>query len=237
MRIFVYLLSPLALLLIRFSFLIPFRGLTQAPAPYANFQLVETWAPTFCSQPHIPCIQHFPRTFTLHGLWPADANGNTLLRCSTSRRDKDIQTEIRALRSQLRQVWPNIRTDITEDIFWQHEWNEHGICSLTRMTKMNYFQAAIRETRRINLLTILQNARIVPGSHIAYTKNQFENAVRNSIGTYIYVSCARLNNTHVLLKELFICLDDTATRYINCPASTSPRGCPRARGPNIILPS
>ncbi|CAK9139518.1 unnamed protein product [Ilex paraguariensis] len=129
----------------------------------------------------------------------------------------DLGGKARTLRSQLQQAWPSIRKDLPDDRLWQHEWNKHGICSLRRMNKSDYFQAVIRETGRISLLSILQSVHIVAGSHIAYTKNQFDTAMRNSIGTDIYVSCASLDNTHVLLKELYICLDSTATSYINCP--------------------
>nr|XP_033510737.1 uncharacterized protein LOC117275545 [Nicotiana tomentosiformis] len=54
-----------------------------------------------------------PTSFTLHGLWPANSTGYSLIRGRS------------------------------DDILWKHEWRDHGYCSSQTIKDTDYFWAAV----------------------------------------------------------------------------------------------
>ncbi|KAI7995374.1 Ribonuclease 3 [Camellia lanceoleosa] len=202
--------------------------------PYNQFQLVQAWILTFCKK-YSGCFPNLTPNFTLHGLWPATRTGNSLLNCGKSRKDSYIRPETTALAGPLASAWPSIIIGRTDSQLWQYEWDKHGTCCLSRITKMDYFLSVIRERNKMDLLSILGNANIVPRSDVSYTKLDFENVLTQftGVGNSIYVSCYALNNTHVQLFEIYTCLNYFATQVIPCPVSTQQRGC---TGSIVFLP-
>ncbi|CAL5405813.1 unnamed protein product [Camellia sinensis] len=201
---------------------------------YNQFQFVQAWIPTFCKK-YSGCFPNLAPNFTLHGLWLATRTGNSVLNCGTSRWDYNIGPETMALAGPLASAWPSIIIGRKDKQLWQYEWDKHGTCCLSRMTKMDYFLSVIRERNKMDLLSILSNANIVPHSDVSYTKLDFENALTQftGVGNSIYVSCYALNNTHVQLFEIYTCLNYLATQVIPCPVSTKQRGC---TGSIVFLP-
>ncbi|XP_058194881.1 ribonuclease 3-like [Rhododendron vialii] len=193
--------------------------------PYARIYFVQTWTPTYCAQPDVTCRQNLEPTFTLHGLWPADADGTSLTYCSKKRSDQDIDKETIELRVDLLRVWPSVQEGKTSKSFWQFQWNKHGICCLLKLTKMDYFRAAIAQRNNIDLSSIFTYAGVKPRWDATYTKAAIENAIRGHTGTAVDVSCKPMNDTHVKLFEIYICLDVPGTNYVDCPPSGNKRGC------------
>ncbi|KAI7992103.1 Ribonuclease S-4 [Camellia lanceoleosa] len=82
-----------------------------------------------------------------------------------------------ALAAPLASAWPNIIIGRTDLNLWQYQWDKHGTCCLSRMTKMDYFLSVIRETNKMDLLSILGNANIVPRSDVSDTVLDIANAL------------------------------------------------------------
>ncbi|CAL5402975.1 unnamed protein product [Camellia sinensis] len=139
---------------------------------YNQFQFVQAWIPTFCKK-YRGCFPNLAPNFTLHSLWLATRTGNSVLNCGTSRWDYNIGPETMALAVPLASAWPSIIIGRKDKQLWQYEWDKHGTCCLSRMTKMDYFLSVIRERNKMDLLSILSNANIVPHSDVSYTKLDF----------------------------------------------------------------
>ncbi|KAI7991954.1 Intracellular ribonuclease LX [Camellia lanceoleosa] len=214
-------------------------GLLWTPDPvtcqtrYDQFQLVQAWIPTFCKK-YRGCLPNLTPDFTLHGLWPTTRTGNLMMNCGKGN-DFYIRPEIIALAGPLASAWPSIIIGRTDLDLWQYQWDKHGTCCLSRMTKINYFQSVIRESNKMDLLSILGNANIVPRSDVSYTRLDIANALTQftGVGNSIYISCYALNNTHVQLFEIYTCFDFFATQVIPCPVSIAQRGC---TGSIVFLP-
>ena len=92
---------------------------------------------------------------------------------------------------------------------------------------MTYFEKAVEQSRNLfNLLEVLAGGKIVPSDTELYTVNQIESAVQRKIGTsnHVYISCLRTGQ-EIMLREIFICLDDKARGYVSCPVNEDTRGC------------
>lgn len=55
--------------------------------------------------------------------------------------------------------WPGLI--MTDDKFWQHEWDKHG--SFSPLDQLSYFEKAIDLRKRMDLLTKLEDKGIYKG--------------------------------------------------------------------------
>ena len=92
---------------------------------------------------------------------------------------------------------------------------------------MTYFEKAVEQSRNLfNLLEVLAGGKIVPSDTDLYTVNQIESAVQRKVGTnnHVYISCLRTGQ-EIMLREIYICLDDKARSYVSCPVNEDTIGC------------
>ncbi|XP_059639808.1 uncharacterized protein LOC132282217 [Cornus florida] len=207
--------------------------------PYHHLQMVQQWPQTFCMTESVKkcnktCIEELTHNFTLHGIWPAYSNGTTINatkeNCTGSKDVKDVW----GLKG-LHKAWPSIVCNFSDKKFWQHEWDAHGICSLSILKKaVNYFEVAIDQTNKTNVLSYLQAKNITP-SNKTYNKADIQNAVQKRLGaniTNVYVSCRTDSKNRTLLFEIYMCLNANGTKFISCPTNKAKKGC----GNEIIFP-
>ncbi|GFZ17432.1 hypothetical protein Acr_26g0007020 [Actinidia rufa] len=140
------------------------------PLPsYTVIQMVMSWPPTYCKTGN-PCKawSEIRKNFGLHGLWPADANGDSVIDCrgtsiptfSSPDALKAYLSSTPKLVTDLSTYWPSIiQSERAGYPFWQGQWNKHG------------------------------------------------------------------DQQEILLREIYICLDDRARSYASCPANPDTRGC------------
>ncbi|KAM7465926.1 hypothetical protein LguiB_013488 [Lonicera macranthoides] len=147
--------------------------------------------------------------------------------------------QYRSLQPDLGNYWPSLTTRWTNKFFWDHEWTVHGNCSCDVLPPLQYFFAAITQSKKTNIrqwLRIATPRPIQPLDSGLFKQSAIENAIKAVIGNNlnIYVSCKRYSDSRYYLYEIYICLDKTTTNYVTCPASSSLRGCPEKKDDPLI---
>ena len=131
------------------------------------------------------------------------------------------------LDADLSTYWPSVLQSEQGYSFWQGQWNKHGVCSNSKISTMTYFEKAVEQSKNhFDLLGVLAGGGIVPSDTELYTVTQIESAVKRKVGTsnHVYVSCLRIDQ-EIMLREIFICLNDKASGYVTCPVNQDTRGC------------
>ncbi|PHT42192.1 hypothetical protein CQW23_16217 [Capsicum baccatum] len=205
---------------------------------------VLTWPPTFCLKlrPPAQCIKPIrDHEFTLHGLWPADANGKTISCNITVPVDWDKL--IRPIESRLKTFWPELKENQPKYSIWKHEWKKHGVCG--GGSAKGYFDAAIKINydlfTRGNLYNYLASSHIVPSDSQAYTQAAIIKAIQTvfpaSAAFDVYLRCIAIssrNTTHGYLSEAILCTAMDGSKFVTCPQGGRPRNCDTY--PNIVIP-
>ncbi|XP_057744033.1 ribonuclease S-7-like isoform X2 [Arachis stenosperma] len=166
-----------------------------------------------------------PNYFTIHGLWPTNFSSPWPKYCSKKRKDcfkASLLTP--TLKGQLDRYWPNLEQANENTQFWTKEWKKHGTCSLQRFNQFEYFSNATFFTNYLDILGEFKNVGIIPSKTNTYSYSNIVKAIktkthkkRPELTYFIYQS-------HMLLWEIYVCLNVDLTEYIPCPKS------------NVILP-
>ncbi|KAL0350913.1 UNVERIFIED_CONTAM: Aldose 1-epimerase [Sesamum radiatum] len=197
---------------------------SQIVNPGKTYEHLYTWPNTFCLDRRVTCKKPVPQTFALHGLWPANKSGKSLVYCSKT---GSISQALDKYERQLEVCWSSLRRDFTNREFWQYQWNKHGTCVLPSMNVLHYLQVIIAQGRRFNLLRALLSQNIMPNGS-SYRRSSIEAAIGlETRGKKFYISCQNFRNG-ALIKEIYICLDANGHNIIHCPYSNNPRGCGRS---------
>ncbi|PIN01192.1 Ribonuclease T(2) [Handroanthus impetiginosus] len=191
---------------------------------YNHLQLVYLWPSTFCLDRNMVCKKPVAQNFVLHGLWPADRAGNSLVYCS---RTGSISRALTKYERQLAACWPSLSRHTTNRQFWQYQWDKHGTCVLPRMNVLHYLQLMISRQGKFNLLRALTSNNIKPNGS-SYPRCIIEAAIRQEIGTRnLHMSCLNFR-TRLFIKEVYMHLDVSGHKVVSCPISNKTRGCGRS---------
>ncbi|XP_060171603.1 ribonuclease S-6-like [Lycium barbarum] len=215
---------------------------SQVPPPILKFVL--QWPPTFCiilnsAQNPGRCKEPIPQhEFPLHGLWPADARGESIT--CTQPPDPNWDQVFRPIENQLMAFWPTLREGSNKRDIWKHEWRVHGACGGT--TPQVYFNRAIKINNMLkgNLFNYFKTNGIIACDSLAFSRDDIVKAVQkvfNGKTLSPYLSCTPIdsrNKTHVYLNEVTLCTNSDGTSFISCPSQTALRGC--LAGAKIMLP-
>ncbi|KAL0364003.1 UNVERIFIED_CONTAM: Intracellular ribonuclease LX [Sesamum angustifolium] len=179
------------------------------------FYFVQQWPVSYCDTRRSCC---YPTTgkpdedFSIHGLWPNYNSGKSDL---VSRMQKD---------------WPTLACPSGDGMkFWGHEWEKHGTC--TSLDQHSYFQAALDLKSKANLLQVLGDAGIRPGKF--YSLESIKQAIEEGVGYGAYIECNVDPAGNHQLYQVYLCVDTSASNFIQCPVLPHGRGC----GNNIEFPS
>ena len=102
---------------------------------FDEYIFCQTWLPVYCSQ-H-PCGGH-NGAFSIHGLWPTWKNGSWPEYCPPL--DNLTVEEIAHILPDMQTHWSD-KTNGSDTMFWNHEWQRHGTCS--GLTPLVYFSTGI----------------------------------------------------------------------------------------------
>ncbi|WOG84097.1 hypothetical protein DCAR_0103277 [Daucus carota subsp. sativus] len=169
-----------------------------------------------------PLPPYYANNFSMHGLWPAAADGRTL---QSTRRPRRIPDDVfERIESKMNRWWANINSRHASRSFWEHEWSKHGVTgNWGEDGAQNYFLDGIRSRQNIDLLFILRSGGIRFNTY--YTKRDIVGAIRKWLPVQnIYISCSGRPGGFYYLHEIFICLDHNLN-YISCPLDSNPRRC------------
>lgn len=205
--------------------------LTVAQDDFDFFYFVQQWPASYCDTESSCC---YPTTgkpaedFGIHGLWPNRDDGSWPSNCNEETFDK---SEVSDLIRRMQQVWPSLSCPSSDGVkFWSHEWEKHGTCSL--LNQHQYFQIALDLKEKSNLLQVLKDAGISPGKF--YSTERIEEAIQNGVGYAPFIECNVDEAGNHQLYQVYLCVDSSASDFIECPTF------PNARtkcGSRIELPS
>ncbi|KAL5539990.1 hypothetical protein UlMin_044864 [Ulmus minor] len=144
-----------------------------------------------------PMYGEVAKNFSIHGLWPNDMSGASIWNCDP--KNQFNERKVSMLVSDMQAFWPSITCPSTNSRpSWSHEWSKHGTCS--GLIQFNYFDGTLKLKNRANILKALKNAGAIGFSPIIMCKNG-------------------------LLKEVYICVDSSASTFIACPPKAASSNC------------
>lgn len=127
--------------------------------------------------------------------------------------------------------WPSLSCPSSDGVrFWTHEWEKHGTCSLLNQHK--YFETSLKLKEKANLLQVLKDAEIEPKNGKFYSVETIKDAIEKGIGYTPFIECNVDPSRNHQLYQVYLCVDSSATDFIQCPVF------PRGRcGSKIEFPS
>lgn len=244
---------------------------TPAPPPLppspplpSMMRYVLQWPPTLCmTLENGRCKEPIPENeFLLHGLWPADENGNVMGGTPKPPDQKWNATLVKPLEVYLIPFWRSLKENFNNMGLYKHEFKRHGIWAQTGVEE--YFKTSIRinnisfVTR--NLYNYLETSNIIASDTSGYTENDIVDAIQKVFASptlspsptpphdpflspapapshdpfNIYLSCTSIN-AKLYLNEVTLCTYPNGTRFISCPHQI-PDPLRRCDGANIMLP-
>ncbi|KAL0385797.1 UNVERIFIED_CONTAM: Intracellular ribonuclease LX [Sesamum radiatum] len=195
------------------------------------FYFVQQWPASYCDTRRGCC---YPNTgkpdedFSIHGLWPNYNSGKYPQNCD--RESSLDRSTISDLVSRMHKDWPTLACPSGDGMkFWGHEWEKHGTC--TSLDQHTYFQAALDLKSKANLLQVLGDAGIRPGKF--YSLESIKQAIEGGVGYEAYIECNVDPAGNHQLYQVYLCVDTSASNFIQCPLLPHGRGC----GNKIEFPS
>lgn len=147
--------------------------------------------------------------------------------------------------------------------FWTHEWEKHGTCAESELDQHDYFEAALKLKQKANLLHALTNAGNVhfffPSNlselhtcyfliiyiyvvyHDAgikpddkfYEIKDIERVIKEAIGFAPGIECNKDSSHNSQLYQIYLCVDTSASNFINCPVMLHGRCDSRVQFPKF----
>ncbi|KAG0480391.1 hypothetical protein HPP92_011249 [Vanilla planifolia] len=192
------------------------------------FYFVQQWPGSYCDTKRSCC---YPTTgkpaadFGIHGLWPNYNSGSYPSDC-----DPDSPydaSQIKDLIRRMQEKWPTLACPSSEGHhFWEHEWEKHGTCSESILDQHSYFQAALNLKNKINLLQILKDRGIEPDGG-NYEVSDIKDAIKDATGFTPWIQCNVDEGRNSQLYQVYMCVNTSATNFIECPVFPKGRSCPQ----------
>ncbi|GLU01924.1 hypothetical protein SLE2022_192040 [Rubroshorea leprosula] len=182
---------------------------------YDLLKIVMQWQQGMCSVPHKTCVE--PKmNFTMHGIWPAKASGNSVINCSGSPL-KSKEQLIQAV-PNLETYWPDVENGDHYG-FWEQEWNKHGKCSEQELKQVDYFNLACQTLHDYDILGILNQSHILPNNQEVDRANVTQ-AIQNKITKVPLLVCKEKDVNAATkpqqLVEVILCKDKTGRSFVDC---------------------
>ncbi|RWW31755.1 hypothetical protein GW17_00003611 [Ensete ventricosum] len=128
-----------------------------------------------------------------------------------------VWLQVRDLLSSMREKWPSLACPSSDGTkFWTHEWEKHGTCSESVLGQHDYFQAALKLKKQVDVLQILQDAGIQPDGG-DYSLKSIVSAISEAIGYTPWIECNTDEAGNRQLYQVYLCVDTSAAELIECP--------------------
>ncbi|XP_010258336.1 PREDICTED: intracellular ribonuclease LX-like [Nelumbo nucifera] len=198
------------------------------------FYFVQQWPGSYCDTKQSCC---YPATgkpasdFSIHGLWPNYNDGSYPSNCDPN--SPLDSSEISDLTSRMQRSWPSLSCPSSDGLkFWSHEWQKHGTCSESVLDQHGYFQSTLNLQNKANLLQILRNAGIQPNGGF-YSLDSIKDALTQGIGYTPGIECNVDKSGNSQLYQIYLCVDTSASNFIQCPILPSSRCSSRIEFPSF----
>ncbi|CAA7031176.1 unnamed protein product [Microthlaspi erraticum] len=193
---------------------------------YDFFYFVLQWPGAYCDTTRSCCYPTSGKPeadFGINGLLPNRNDGTYPSNCDP---DSELdRSQISDLISSLTKKWPKLSCPSNEGFeLWKRAWSKQGTCAQNIMSQHGYFQAALRFKDQIDLLQILTNSGIKPDDGF-YGLKEITNAIEEAIGFTPGIDCNKDPEGNDQLYHIYVCVDYSATRFIECPVWPGGRTC------------
>ncbi|GMJ14375.1 RIBONUCLEASE 1, ribonuclease 1 [Hibiscus trionum] len=213
-------------LLLAFAAAVLSSSVVSAQGPYFDFyKLSLQWPASVCLQAN--CITPVPRIFTIHGLWSTVKNDTRVYpyhpqnnNCYPGPKSAaDAMTAVAPIVPALNAKWPTLLRSNRPNpnaVFWQIEWDHHGMCSDYGDDPLNYFTVTLNLANN-NTYDPFRVMGVQPSNTPHPIDTLLENAKRN-VGFYSQISCRKIGQ-QLYLKEIRYCFKRgmPPTQLQNCP--------------------
>ncbi|XP_059436763.1 extracellular ribonuclease LE-like [Corylus avellana] len=199
------------------------------------YYLTIEWPKSFCnSGARISCT-NVPNHFTIHGLWQEMNNGAPIPPPPVKQPFDNVQVKSDpALYQTMQQIWPGLTVTMPNEIFWKHEWDQHG--AFTSFTQHDYLKIAVDRANDLGVLQLVQELNHAAGISIGkkYTVQYFKSAIQAAVGLKLgrplemHIICnfdLSGQNKVAQIHEIWFCTDNTGLQFINCTSKSSIRPC------------
>nr|ACT35737.1 So-RNase [Petunia x hybrida] len=192
-------------------FLFAFSPIYEA---FDHWQLVLTWPAGYCKIKGCPRTV-IPDNFTIHGLWP-DSVSVMMYNCDPPTRFNKIRET--NIKNELEKRWPESTSTaqfaLKSQSFWKYQYEKHGTCCLPFYSQSAYFDFAIKLKDKTDLLTILRNQGVTPGS--TYTGEKLNSSIASVTRVAPNLKCLYYQGK-LELTEIGICFNRTTVAMMSCP--------------------
>ncbi|KAK0056920.1 ribonuclease Oy [Biomphalaria pfeifferi] len=151
--------------------------------------------------------------WTIHGLWPSNANEPQPENCNSSM--PFDYTQIESLRDRLDLEWPYYNKSGARTFLWEHEWNKHGTCAYNLPTlqgEMNYFTSAMNLYQTINLFGVLKAHGIEPSEEKKFQVQDIFDILNEYFQAKPNIICLHNSEENVYyIEEIWLCFNKDLT--------------------------
>ncbi|GKV08774.1 hypothetical protein SLEP1_g20360 [Rubroshorea leprosula] len=184
--------------------------------PYQYLKLVLQWQPSVCSVPRVNCPVPPSPNFTIHGLWPSNYSDRYSQPSYCTKEQFNLSQLPRNLQQDMYAYWPDVIRNQSEK-FWEHEWAQHGTCSV--MTQKYYFNFTVTTTKdqKYNLLSFLEEEGISPNNSRTVDTRLVKAAIEKHIKKHPGLRCVpkKGQGGQYQLNEVVLCFNETKV-LIDC---------------------
>ncbi|RWR77480.1 extracellular ribonuclease LE-like protein [Cinnamomum micranthum f. kanehirae] len=185
------------------------------------YYLVLKWPGSYCKDCTVNgCCM--PTTFTnypleedflIKGLYTYSDSGQAVTKCNTT---KFYVNALRNLIGDLYVHWPSIKCPSNNGVSqWRDAWTNYGVCS--GLSEEDYFDKALKLRKKINLLSVLKGHGVLPSDFLFYSPLYVETAIKVGLGADVGIKCSTNESGKCQIDEIYVCVDKTASKVINCP--------------------
>eukprot|EP00761_Pharyngomonas_kirbyi_P011435 gb/GECH01011460.1/.p1 GENE.gb/GECH01011460.1/~~gb/GECH01011460.1/.p1 ORF type:complete len:237 (+),score=47.00 gb/GECH01011460.1/:1-711(+) len=153
------------------------------------YLFVQSWPGTGCETHHCDHshISKAAKGFTIHGLWPNDADGHYPSYCHGG--SGFDSNKLKPIMSNMERYWPSLWS--SNDGFWEHEWEKHGRCATQDFkSEEDYFYHGLKLHKDLDILNAFQNHGIHPDHDKTWPQSQLISAVKNTHGVTPIFQCS-----------------------------------------------
>ncbi|GMJ14378.1 hypothetical protein HRI_005107000 [Hibiscus trionum] len=215
--------------LLAFAAAVLWSSVESAQSPdFAYYNLSLIWPASFCFSAPKNCIRPIPKIFTINnGLCPTLKNGTALPpydpvdnNCNYNpAAPADIMKSLAPIKTRLQKTWSNLLNGGSNDLFWQIEWTDQGMCSDYPQDPLTYFTTNLNlaENSKYDPLKALG---VQPSSTSAYAISTLLANVKKKVGFYPQISCIIQGSNKLYLREVRFCFKRAKppTQLQDCPS-------------------
>ncbi|XP_004289553.1 PREDICTED: ribonuclease S-4-like [Fragaria vesca subsp. vesca] len=140
-----------------------------------------------------------PTKFTVHSIWPSNfSDTRVVCRQALISHPFNNAQMTSSLQTDLTNSWPSVITKKSDMQFWQHEYEEHGACSVDKgvplFTQKSYSERGNQLWNQYDIHALLDQSNIKPDSSKPCKMTEIVAAIQKKIGknTLLYEGARKI---------------------------------------------